>query len=207
MDKRRHGKTGIFTSKSKMFLPTILMFFAIRTYGQILQSGNYWQESARIAIDENHITGSVDTKIGENGQYVCQFFFDGKIKGKTFSIACHNFIDTGLILGSVTIVNDTSFFLKTRENPGGSNMIANIEDKGMTFSLTEAKKWLQIRIVTAEKAFFYTAPILSSKRKAYLIKGNEVIVLEKKEEWLKVTYGKTTGWLQENDMFPFYENP
>lgn len=168
----------------------------------LLKSGLYVSGSAKVGIDSNRMTVSVDETDGENGRFTCRFYFDGIITKPAFAVYCRNDLDTGIVEGKVEIHNDTSFFLKTKSNPGCSDMIANIENDGLLFKLEAAKPCLQIRLVKEEKAFFYTEPQIATKRKAYLVKNNEALVSEKKPNWLKVTFGKTTGWMQESDMYP-----
>jgi hypothetical protein len=80
-------------------------------------------------------------------------------------------------------------------------MIASFEEKGDTISLNTPSKIKQIRIVKSEKAFFYSSSDLKTKKKAYLVKGNQAYVYELQQGWLKVTYGKISGWMHEDDMF------
>jgi hypothetical protein len=66
--------------------------------------------------------------------------------------------------------------------------------------LTKLKK---ARVIM-EKAHFHNTPNESSKRKAFVIKGDEVIIDDIKKDWVKVAYeGKnatTEGWLKRADL-------
>jgi hypothetical protein len=66
--------------------------------------------------------------------------------------------------------------------------------------LTKLKK---ARVIM-EKAHFHNTPSEGSKRKAFVIKGDEVIIDDIKKDWVKVAYeGKnatTEGWLKRADL-------
>jgi hypothetical protein len=190
------------------WLPFALLLFQSYVWSDStpkLQSGTYWNDAAIIGVDGDRLTGSIDATVGENGSYVCQFFFDGKMIGRQFSIVCSNFIDPGHVEGSITVINSKTIILNTRENPGCSNMIASFEEDGDTLKLNKGSPVLQVRIVKAEKAFFYTTADSSTKKKAYLVAGDVALVYEKLDVWLKVIYGKTSGWMRAADMKPLSE--
>jgi hypothetical protein len=68
------------------------------------------------------------------------------------------------------------------------------------FNIPEPKNSPQI---ITPKAFLYSSPADSTIRKAYLIKGDKVAVLEEKADWLYVEYqGKKTikAWLKRKDV-------
>jgi hypothetical protein len=183
--------TNMCMSAAEKSLPTI-------------HPGIYWQGTARIGYDNGRISGTIDATIGANGESVCQFYFDGKVTGKSFDIVCHNFIDTEAISGTLTVQNDSTLLIKTVENPGCSEMIADVAGKGLSLAFYEKKSLLQVRIVKAEKAFFHATPKIADKKKSYLIRGNEAQVFEINDGWLKVVSGKTTGWMWEEDMCPLH---
>ena len=57
--------------------------------------------------------------------------------------------------------------------------------------------------VTAKKAYFYDSQGESARRKAFVVKGDELIIDTIEEEWVKAAYeGKTTtlGWLKRADL-------
>ena len=185
-----------------------VLFFLFNSYSKenmltsdSISSGIYWNEGATIAFDGHQLTGYIDNQAGENGRFTCQFYFSGQVIGRAFDVVCRNFIDTNIVSGKVTIITPTKFFLKTFNNPGCSDMIASFEEKGDTISLNTPSKIKQIRIVKSEKAFFYSSSDLKTKKKAYLVKGNQAYVYELQQGWLKVTYGKISGWMHEDDMF------
>lgn len=169
-----------------------------------IQPGQYYNGSAKIGVKDSIITGLVDASIGLQGESVCQFYFDGKITGKTFPMNYCNFIDTGTISGTATILNDTTLLLKTNENPGCSEMIADITGEGLKIIMFKKEHFKQIRVVKNEKVFFYNSPDTLHKRGAYLVNGDEAIVTESQGLWLKVTYKKTCGWMLEKEMYPLH---
>ncbi len=171
---------------------------------KIPPSGVYWDGAAKIGNDGKTLTGLIDTFIGDSSGGVCQFYFDGKIAGKKFEVNCGNFVDTGTVVGTVTILNDSTIFLKTKEGPGCSERVADFVQDGATFILKNKLPLIQIRSIKSEKAFFYSKPDSSTKRKAYLVHGNEAQVTESQDGWLKVTFKKTSGWMREKDMIQLH---
>jgi len=200
MVKLNSGKADklIFIS----FLWSIIFYSSVLSE-QYLLPGIYRNNTAFIGIDGNFLTGLIDAKIGEAGTYVCQFYFFGSIDGNKFPVYCINFIDTGKIEGYVNILDNSIFILKTKENPGCSNMIASFEDNGDTLTLDSIINILQIRIVNSEKAFFHEQPNISTKKRSYLIQGDEVTVYDKRKDWLYTIYNNISGWLYEKDMIQF----
>lgn len=167
-----------------------------------LAAGIYWDGAATVASRDSWFTGSVNASIGESEESVCQFFFGGRITGKTFGIRTRNFIDTGVVPGTVTLLSDTSFSIKTSENPGCSDRIADFAMDGKTLLLKKRQVLAQIRVVQSAKAYFHSEPDKAKRRKAYLVHGNEARVTETRSAWLKVEFGKTIGWISETDMYP-----
>jgi hypothetical protein len=203
MKENRLGQFNHINSLN-IFLLTLIIYSLSTLAGTSIQSGVYRGETATIGYDGTYMTGCIDEQVGEDGRFVCHFSFSGKVSGETFPVVCRNSVDTNATKGNISIVDSARLFLKTEENPGCSNMIASFEGRGDTLSLDGYRKILQVRIVQNDKAFFYSTPDYAGKRKAYLVKGDEAIVDEIANGWLKVTYGKTTGWINERDMVPLF---
>ena len=193
----------MFINKLILVYSVVLLTVLIVNAQKIIpQSGDYFSFS--IATDREYFTGVMDEVLGENGNFVCQFYVSGKITGNTFRVQCRNAFDTGTVGGTVTVINDRSFMLKTDENPGCAMMIADFENKGETYQLGSVKTRLQIRMVQSKKAYFYTDTTEVSKRKAFLIQNDNATVTRKVNNWLFVTFNKTAGWMKEEDMFRIY---
>ncbi len=58
--------------------------------------------------------------------------------------------------------------------------------------------------VTSEKSFFHDTPNEATKRRAFVVKGDKVIIDRITEGWVKAAYeGKTIttlGWLKDSDL-------
>ncbi|MBT7858809.1 MAG: hypothetical protein HN712_00805 [Gemmatimonadetes bacterium] len=167
-----------------------------------LRPGLYDGGTMTVGNDGRYLTGSIDDAVGEVGRFTCRFTFSGRIDGETFRVACRNFSDAAIVGGTLDILSDSTFYLRTDENPACSNMIANYEDRGATLSLSEERPILQVRTVGAARAHFHSDTLVSSRREAYLVESDEAIVLEKTAGWLLVEYGSTSGWIPESDMQP-----
>jgi hypothetical protein len=182
-----------------LVLGVLLPFVSCQASSNLV-SGTYWDGAAQIFLDQEYLTGLIDTKIGEQEESVCQFFFSGILSGKKAKIQIRNFIDEEPIQGEVTILSDSSLQIQTSENPGCSERIADFQTQAKTILLTKKQQAIQVRVIKGQKVYFYTRP-RSQKRNAYLIQGNSVLVSEQKEDWLKVTYGKTVGWIEEKHFY------
>jgi len=192
---------------ARIFPPIVLfiLFLSVENFSQSplnLQSGTYWDGSAKIGIDGAYISGTIDRVIGENANAVCQFYFSGELSGNHFKIKCRTIDDSESVSGTLTAQDDSSFILKTDDEPGCSVRIADFVDSGKEMILQTKSDFIQIRVVKSTKAYFYKQPNLKSKRKAYLVLGDEIQVTEKQNGWLKATYKKTSGWMLNEDMFP-----
>lgn len=165
------------------------------------QSGTYWGGGARIALHGDLVTGAVDIVTG-GGSGVCQFAFAGKLTGDSGKFASRNYVDGGLEPGFLSAITDSSFRIRFESGPPCSHIYNLPDTASLLVKLVKPDSFIQVRIVLSEKAFFFSGPDSSNKRKAYLVKENEALVYNKNGDWLKVIFGKTTGWIRERDMYP-----
>ena len=65
-------------------------------------------------------------------------------------------------------------------------------------------KQIKIAEIKVDKAYFHNQPNEDTKRKAFVIKGDEVIIDEIKDGWYRVAYEgekiTTEGWIKANDL-------
>ena len=82
------------------------------------------------------------------------------------------------------------------------------EDNREYISEFGIKDMLKKAVITSERAFFYHEPNENTRRRAYVIKGDEVIMDVFDENWVKVAYEgekvTTQGWLKRRDL-DFFE--
>jgi hypothetical protein len=61
--------------------------------------------------------------------------------------------------------------------------VQHFADEPVLFGLTEKTDWLEIRYVTAAKAYFHADTLESTRRKAYVVAGNVVYLDRRQGEW------------------------
>jgi len=195
----------------KLVTMCFLLATGLRVFSQELRPGIYEGDltaTFQIGVSAEGIaTGFYEDYTGENQQFSCVIFFSGKMTGVKFTILdAYSTRETDTI-GVMEILDSTSFKI-TGEQPGGCwNVEPNIglmKDKGLTFHRIEPRSWKAIRMVSADKAFFYREPNLGTKRKTYVIKSNILHILETRADWVRAEFqgpkSTTTGWIQEEDL-------
>jgi hypothetical protein len=203
-----------------MFLRFMLLFLFLSA-GQVwaqVSSGDY--EGLLIGADPSSkiITGYYENFTGmdqASGKplFSCIFYLRGTMEGdppykietwfpgdKTRS----HLIAGTLIPEQTDGTSSLRIGLKTEH--GGCWNVQHFADKeGAVFSLDASGKWSAIRVISSAKAYFHSEPADAKKRKAYVVRGNPVRILESKPGWVNAEYsaeGKTTtGWLKEPDLF------
>jgi hypothetical protein len=78
---------------------------------------------------------------------------------------------------------------------------------GYEATITEQKKWIEIRFIKGSKIYLFDSPN-GNRKKSYLVKYDVCWVLEKKEGWCKVEYYKfdsniliAIGWVKESLLY------
>ncbi len=74
---------------------------------------------------------------------------------------------------------------------------------GETIKLGEKTNFIQLRFVENSKAYFHSTKSTSSKRRAYVIKGDILRVEKTEGEWAYCSFtAKTTtkGWIKVSDL-------
>jgi len=191
------GSIGILSDFSLFYLKRVNFlstgFWDKNEFGQAIINGNY-SESLSIPVDTKKkyfLISYLPNKKGENflhieadsGTLASNWSTLYKIKDDTN----HNYY-TGIFK-----VNQS--WKKIRIFIGGST-VPLIDDWQIRYKfINEAKK------VKSFQSIVYTSP--NTPTKMYLLKGDEVEIIEEKNEWLKIRYyGKKTieGWIKRSDV-------
>ncbi len=196
-----------------------LLFFLI--WPLILIPGLVWaQEETGSGIYENGnfilgvnkpegiVTGYFENCVGYDERtkrplICCIFFLYGKKEGDKYQIITWYPGTKDIIEGELRLPEPgkTSLFIRLKKPPPGY-MAQNFDvDKGNDFPLDEPGEWIEVRVVSAPKAYFYREPDAKSKRSAYVVKRDVVRVYEKKKGWALAEYQRTRGWIKEGDLF------
>ena len=115
-----------------------------------------------------------------------------------------DFEDIGKIGGRMELVNvnvNVNVYRKVQNLP--NIYIRGLYEQGKKDKRDYLKEFLSIDMheITKVKSLIYRLPNIPTK--IYLIKGNEIEILEEKGEWLRIRYyGKKTveGWIKKSDV-------
>ncbi len=160
---------------------------------------------------EGSITGYFKNCVGydertKNPLICCIFFLYGTMDHNKYQITAWYPGDQELIEGELKLPEpvNQNLFIKLKKLPPG-NMAGKFDvEKGNDFPLDSPGSWMEVRVVSAPKTYFYRKPDPTSKRSAYVIKNNVVKVYEKKGGWAFGEYQNTRGWIKEEDLFSIY---
>ena len=180
-------------------------------------SGTYNNGLLFLACDGENVSGFYSNgKYKGNPNFGCSFYFYGnnseQIDNRKINITTLNPFNLS------EKPKEGTFKLHDEENSLFS-LVANLNgdycwDKelgfskietspGVGFELTEEKLWLEIRIASSEKVYFYDSSDESTKEKAYVIAGDPLFVSKRDGEWLKVAFvgatSETIGWVKKEN--------
>jgi hypothetical protein len=197
---------------------TSLLLLSIQavSFGQVPQSGIYLGGGDVFIVCDEHaktITGSYNTCIGR-GQICCTFnftcYYNSQNDKELFFKTTFPDDTADEIKGNIFCETGRSFSIKLEEEPPGSMACGGInEGTGYKVNLLRHKDWKGIRMIRSRKAFFYSEPKESAKRKAYVTLYDVVGILDTEDGWMKVEYDNadnekpqtTTGWIRTADIF------
>lgn len=152
-------------------------------------------------IFENY--SGYDNKTGDPA-FSCIFYIHGLLKDSTSRIETYFPLDKkdDLVIGKIKLIAKDKISIKLDDEHGGCWNVMSFDDF-TNFKLRENKIWIEIRYIAIEKAFFHSEKDQSTKRKAYVLKGDLVFIDKIDSEWVHCSYhGKTvtTGWLKPNSV-------
>lgn len=113
--------------------------------------------------------------------------------------------------GTLTATGPDRFRLQLDDQPGGCPMIdplagtliAGAEFAREPQSSAPARAF---RVIAVEKGRFYASPD-GAARKAYVVRGDVVAVVEERDGWVRGRFGRTEGWLRPADLVPLPAAP
>jgi hypothetical protein len=191
----------------KIFLLLMLLLLeALPVDSKRITSGKY--ETLHLAYNPatRKVTGYFEQSGGydENTNapmFTCAFYLEGEVTGnaarlRTYYPAAR---PEDVINGTLGIGTGVEVSVKLPQEHGGCWNVQHFADEPVLFGLTEKTDWLEIRYVTAGKAYFHTDARESTQRKAYVVTGNVVYLDRVEGGWAHGRfYGKsvTAGWLK-----------
>ena len=178
---------------SLLSIITIVLVSMTNAYAKpiALESGVY--ENVLLAVNPNGaVTGHYREAQGEGIVKTCAFTFKGKAHaGKANIIVGEENAFSGEIQAKTESIKLK--IIKGRELPGCGLVLTPEITDGLSYDLTNKTSWNELRIITSEKSYFYSASKADKKLKSYLVKGDVVGVVTKEGDWLQIDYYSGNG--------------
>lgn len=175
------------------------------------RSGVYSSLVLGIDPQTKELTGFYSNGTGEAAgggpAFTCEFFMKGVPVGDEYTIVTWFPGEKDIINGTLSFHEKgdaRSVELKLDSDPPGCANVAELT-KGESAQLTKPGDWQAVRIVSADKAFFYDAADAPEKTAKFVVKNDVVRVIRSGIERSEVEFVKdktTKGWLRNQDLFP-----
>lgn len=137
-------------------------------------------------------------------QFSCVFYLEGTVTGTTGTLRTAYPNDAAdLIIGHYELVSPNTIRLQLDAEHGGCWNVQHFVDAPVSFTLEHPRRWIQIRYIVSDKAYFYSAPSKGKKRKSYLVKNDFFCVEKITKEWVYGTfYGEkeSKGWIRIGEL-------
>jgi hypothetical protein len=161
-------------------------------------------EQLMLAVDpQGRVTGFYREEQGTGVTKTCSFFLTGKATSDEISVVTWN---DQLFPGTLKAEQDgvKLKIVRGREHPGCGLVLLPQISEGIRFDRVAQTNWVELRVITAQRAYFYSEPVASKKLRSFVVRGNVVGVLSESGEWLQVEYvgeKKTTmGWIRGSEV-------
>ena len=168
-------------------------------------SGRYGALSLAFDKESKLVTGYYENASGwdeqlQSPRFSCAFYFSGVADGNKINIKSlfPKYAEDGSINGTLEVLANNRVKIQLAEEHGGCPNVEHFAGSPVEFSLEEEKNWMQLRYITVEKAYFYSADNEESKTASYVMKGDIVYVekVTKSRAYCSFTGRKVTrGWL------------
>ena len=196
--------------QASLWAPFILAFVAVTAHAAEtpIAPGVYDELLLGYAPATHVLTGYFHSETAA-GQFSCIFYLSGTASNGQARIETY-FPETPRekIAGTINGMTKGEVLVALDEEPGGCAMVNPFADKARpaSFTLASPHDWTEIRVIRANKSYFYDTPGAATHRKSYLVQGDGVGVKIAANGWLRVDYpgpDKTiSGWIKEADLYP-----
>lgn len=196
---------------TRFWLFGLVLLAAFVGFGQNVAAGDY-ETGLKLAYDPgtHKLTGYFeDYTYGIEApprapQFSCVFYLEGTITGQKGVIrtAYPNDLED-IIMGHYELVSPNTILLQLDAEHGGCWNVQHFVEAPVSFTLEHPSPWIQIRYVTTDKAYFYSAPSKRKKSAAYLVKNDFFCVEKIDNEWVYGTfYGEkiSKGWIRIREL-------
>jgi len=176
-------------------------------------SGRYEYLDVALDADNQVITGYFEDHTGwderiKAPRFSCEFFLFGKKDDNGYRITTWYPGYDEFIRGEFRFVKVNGIlnaFIKLQEQHGGcDNVYVFDPEKGDLFELKSEEQWIEIRVISAEKAYFFSEPKSTFKQKSFVIRNDVIQIFVKKGGWVLAQFSgekKVKGWIRESDLF------
>jgi hypothetical protein len=173
--------------------------------------GNY-DDAVQLSYDSvtKEISGYVKMDVNrlDNPKKVyrsCAVLFIGKTDGTGVArVDFYNSQDIKLVTTGDVVFEADKVTLTAKSGEGYCNDILNLTE-GLEMDFTRRRPYIGCRAVNAERVYLYSLPVDSGKTKMYLLKGDMIMILGVKADWVKIEYiGKKIieGWIRKSELSP-----
>lgn len=168
-----------------------------------------------VGVDSRHKTLSAFYSEGSGWDetlraptFTCAFYLQGIFQGDRYNITTWYPGENKSIKGQITFTvvdGQTKIKIRLEREHGGCGNVHPFatDDVGM-LPETKRGRWFAVRVVCAEKAYFYSRPSLEAKKENYVPRYSPIRVFKTQDHWVEAEYEaeKTTrGWIKASDLF------
>lgn len=191
----------------KILTRLLLLLLSNSVFGQKVISGVY-SNGLTLSYDSaaNRLSGYYENYTGwdeetKSSKFSCVFYIEGIAVGQKFNVKTYYPTDKkdDNIDGTIEIMDSNTIAIQLREEHGGCWNVQHFAEKSEMFQLEKREKWLQIKYVDIDKAYFYKDKSVDAKMKAYLVRGDIIYIEKIENNWAFCIYAgdqTTKGWLR-----------
>jgi hypothetical protein len=176
-------------------------------------TGSY-EDAVQVAYDSvtKELSGYVKMEISREDQpkkvyRSCAVMFIGKLVGPgKAAVDYYNSPDVEKVTAGDAVFKGGSVSLSAQSGQGYCNDILGLTE-GVDMNFSKGRPYIGCRAVNKPKTYLYSAAVDSCKTRMYLVKGDFIMILGVKENWVNVEYlGKKviSGWVRKDELFPAF---
>lgn len=183
-----------------------VLMAAFSSYATTLQSGVY--EGLLLAVSPTgNITGYYSESAEDSIKRTCNFFLTGHVSAQQPDTitSWSSSVLAGHIAANTAGV--TLAIPDGQNHAGCMNVLMPEIATGLELERTRQTQWQTLMKVSSPRAYLSSTPDAATRRKAWIVKGDVVGVIQTLAGWAEVEFvarsGKTThGWVNSNDVQP-----
>ncbi len=162
-----------------------------------VRSGQF--EGLTLAVSgDGRLVGEYFEVQGANPGKKCQFFLTGDVNSSDHSMVSWS----SHSLPGIITAEPKGVVLKIprgRTHDGCGLVLPPEISEGLFLSLIKIEPWIELRTVTAKRAYFHNQPDRKDRQRAYVVAGDTLQVRAQQHDWLQVDFvkgaRKYTGWM------------